>query len=246
MPEPTMPESTTSVAAAKADIEFFFDPVCPFCWVTSEWVREVQKQRDLEVTWRFISLTMLNEGNYDDKPEGYPDAHLRGLQMLRVAAAAKDAHGPEVMGELYEALGGAVWRADPPQGDDGFDDILAFTATAGDLEQILTSVGLPTSLAAAADDESWDAVIRKDTDEALERVGGDVGTPILSFSPPNGPAFFGPVISQAPTGEDALKLWDSVETLAHFPGFAELKRSLRDFPDTPVTAKIAGKSTTVS
>lgn len=234
-----------------ADLEFFFDPVCPFCWNTSRWVRLVQEQEGLTVRWRFVSLRILNEGAYEDKPEGYPDAHLRGLEMLRVAAAARKEHGEEVLGRLYQEMGQAVWHQQPPQVDsddqeDQFDAILEHSARAGDLEAILQRAGLPTELARAATDSSWDDLVRADTKEALDRAGEDVGTPILSFDPPNGPAFFGPVISEVPDPEDAVQLWKAVETLGRWEGFAELKRSLRHFPRTPLTANIAGEETTVN
>lgn len=233
-----------------ADLEFFFDPVCPFCWITSRWVRRVEGLRNLEVRWRFISLAMLNEDDYDDKPEHYPGAHRRGLQMLRVAAAARAKAGDDIVGPIYDALGGAVWNAEPPpvaEGQEPFDAILAHASRAGDLDAIVAELGLPAEIAAAADDRSYDLVIRDDTTKALERVGGDVGTPILSFSPPDGPAFFGPVISEVPdSDDDVLRLFDAVETLGRWPGFAELKRSLRRFPVTPVTAVIAGDETQVS
>lgn len=228
-----------------SDLEFFFDPVCPFCWVTSRWVRTVQAQRDLAVTWRPISLALLNQGSYDDKPQGYPAAHHRGLQLLRVAAAAREAHGSEVLGPLYDAMGAAVWNDGAPAED--FDHVLAHTAQAGDITAILRRTGLPEELAAAVDDPSWDDVLWGDTTEALARAGDDVGTPILSFDPPDGPAFFGPVISEAPEDpEQALALWDAVTLLGRWPGFAELKRSLRHFPATPVTARLAGTVTTAS
>lgn len=225
-------------------IEFFFDPVCPYCWVTSQWVRSVQRQRGLEVDWRPISLRLLNErpGAYDGKPDGYPEAHQRGLEMLRVVGAARAEHGREAVGPLYRALGEAVWHA-PPPADARFEAILAHTAAAGDLEAVLERAALPTGLAAAAGDDGWDAELRAETNEALERTGGDVGTPVVSFEPPEGPAFFGPVLSEAPPEEDAPTLWEAVETLAYWPTFAELKRGLRTFPDTPVTARLAGSVT---
>lgn len=228
-----------------SDLEFFFDPVCPFCWVTSEWMRKVQHQRALDLDWRFVSLAMLNEGHYDDKPEGYPEAHQRGLQMLRVAAAARASHGPGVVGNLYEAMGKVIWHADGTHVEE-FEDVLAHSAQAGDLAEILVSVGLPGELAEAAESDQWDAEVRSDTEEALERVGGGVGTPILSFDPPDGPVFFGPVISQVPSNNDAGVLYDAVSTLARWPSFAELKRSLRQFPNTPLTRKLAGEETQVS
>lgn len=228
-------------------VELFFDPVCPFCWITSQWVRTVQRQRGLDVEWRFISLRMLNEapGAYDGKASGYPQAHQRGLEMLRVAAAARERHGGDVVGDLYEAMGRSVWHAAPPAEPD-FEAILDHSAEAGDLQAIVERLGLPSDLAAAAGDDSWDGLIRAETEEALRRAGGDVGTPVLSFQPPDGPAFFGPVLSEAPSEEDAVALWEAVETLAYWPGFAELKRGLRAFPDTPVTAKLAGSDTHVS
>lgn len=227
------------------EMEFFFDPVCPFCWVTSQWLRKVQHQRTLEIDWRFASLSMLNEGNYEDKPEGYPEAHRRGLEMLRVAAAARASHGPGVVGNLYEAMGKAVWHQDGSHVSE-FSDVLRHSAQAGDLSELLPRVGLPADLADAADDTAWDAEIRSETQEALERVGGGVGTPIMSFQPPDGPAFFGPVISEVPSDDKAGGLFDAVVTLAEWPGFAELKRSLRQFPNTPLTAALAGDETDVS
>lgn len=224
-----------------SDLEFFFDPVCPFCWVTSRWVRNVARQRPLEVIWRPLSLRILNEPiSYETRPATYPEAHQRGLEMLRVVDAAREAHGPAVVGDLYTAMGEAVWNAPAPQ-EATFEAMQADNARRRDLAPILARAGLPRALAAAADDESRDAALRAETREAVERAGGGVGTPILSFAPPDGPAFFGPVIDDAPDGEDALRLWDAVTTLAHWHGFAELKRSLRSFPRTPVSARLAGQ-----
>lgn len=227
-----------------AKVELFFDPVCPFCWVTSQWVRSVQRQRPVEVDWRFISLRMLNDapGAYDDRPDGYPEAHQRGLQLLRVAAAARQQHGREVVGPLYQALGENIWHASPPE-EPRFEAILEHTAEAGEPVAALDRAGLPPGLADAARDPAWDDVIRAETDEALERTGSEIGTPVVAFDPPAGPAFFGPVLSEVPPDEDAPVLWDAVETLARWPTFAELKRGLRTFPDTPVTAKLAGSVT---
>lgn len=231
-----------------AELEFFFDPVCPFCWVTSRWVREVTRQRGLEVRWRPLSLAILNEDTgYEQRrkasPE-YPDSHRRGLEMLRVVHAAREADGPERIGDLYSALGELVWHAEAPAGDD-FEAVMHEMARRRDLRPALQRVGLAVELAEAAADEARDADLRAETREAVQRCGGDVGTPVLSFSPPGGPALFGPVIDSVPTGEEALRLWDAVETLAGWGGFAELKRTLRSFPDTPLTAKLARTSTRV-
>ncbi|MGH3450989.1 MAG: DsbA family protein [Haloechinothrix sp.] len=233
---------TTSEPSA---VEFSFDPVCPFCWVTAQWVRNVARQRPLTILWRPLSLRILNEPiGYQDRPPGYPDAHQRGLEMLRVVVAARHAYGPEVVGELYQAMGEAVWNA-PAPAESSFEAVLAATARPRDLAAILTRAGLPTDLAAAAHDRSRDADVRSETEQAVLRAGGGVGTPILSWDPPDGPALFGPVIDKAPDGEEALRLWDSVTTLARWPGFAELKRSLRSFPDTPLSERISGQATRV-
>ncbi|MHA6800191.1 mycothiol-dependent nitroreductase Rv2466c family protein [Bounagaea algeriensis] len=230
------------------DLEFFFDPLCPFCWVTSHWVREVSRQRPVEVRWRPLSLAILNENtSYEERkrasPE-YPESHLRGLEMLRVVHAAREAAGAEVLGDLYEALGGLVWNSEAPPGDD-FDAVMREMARPRDLRPALERVGLPAELAEAATDEARDADLRAETREATDRCGGGVGTPVLSFAPPDGAALFGPVIDSAPTGGAALRLWDAVTTLATWRGFAELKRNLRSFPDTPLSAKLARTDTQV-
>ncbi|HEY2192428.1 MAG TPA: DsbA family protein [Actinomycetospora sp.] len=231
-----------------ADLEFFFDPICPFCWVTSRWVVDVAAQRDLEVVWRPLSLAILNEEiSYDERKKAspeYPDSHLRGLEMLRVVHAAREAHGPGVVGDLYTALGELVWDADPPEGDD-FKAVMHEMARLRDLRPALRQAGLPEDLADASSDTSRDDDLRSETQEAAERCGGGVGTPILSFSPPDGPALFGPVIDAPPSGEDSLRLWDAVETIARWGGFAELKRNVRSFPETPMSAKLAKTDTYV-
>jgi 2-hydroxychromene-2-carboxylate isomerase len=207
-----------------ADVDFFWDPVCPWAWLTSRWVVDVAAQRSLEVEWRFISLRMVNaQRDYaiEFRP-GYERGHTRGLELLRVAAAVDAAHGSAAVGDLYTELGRAFHvehRAED------FDDP-ARAATRAALE----AAGLPPSLADAAGDTSWDERVAADTQTALARTGKDLGTPIITFGPPDGPSFFGPVISRVPRGEEAVRLWDAVETLARQPGFAELKRSLRERP----------------
>lgn len=222
------------------ELAFHFDPVCPFCWMTSRWVRTVQELRGLDVDWRFISLALLNEPDaavYDDQPKEYRKTHVRGLELLRVCAAARAEHGAEVVGPLYRAMGEAIWEDPDPAGPE-FADVLVDVSRGRDVVPILASVGLPERLADAATDRSLDAVVRAETDAALEAAGGDVGTPILQFSPPDGPAFFGPVISELPDDGDAVALWEAVETLARYPSFAELKRALRDAPDLPLLAGV--------
>jgi hypothetical protein len=211
-----------------ADLHFYFDPVCPFAWITSSWVRKVMAQRDYTVDWRFISLRLVNaDVDYDAQfPPEYEAGHTAGLRLLRVAARARAEHGRQAVGPLYAAMGARIFDAAP-----------APDATAGEVrgtrafvEPILSAAGLDTALAAALEDSSLDAVIQAETDEALGLTGKDVGTPILHFRPPTGVAFFGPVISRVPSDEDAGRLWDHVVGLAGFPAFAELKRSLRERP----------------
>ena len=209
------------------DIHFYFDPVCPFAWMTSKWVRMVAAQRDYTVDWRFISLRMINSGiDYDSHfPAGYEEGHTSGLRLLRVAARARAEHGPAAVGPLYEAVSGEIF--------DSPDATSLTAATRGSrdfVEPLLAKAGLPAGLADALDDTRWDGEIRAEGDEALSLTGKDVGTPIIHFSPPDGAAFFGPVISRLPSPEDAVRLWDHVTALAGFPGFAELKRSLREQP----------------
>ena len=208
-----------------ADLHFYFDPVCPFAWMTSKWVRLVMEQRAYTVDWRFISLRLVNATvDYDAHfPPEYEAGHTAGLRLLRVAAKARAAYGREAVGPLYAAMGARIWDAD--RADDP-----AFRGTRDFLTPILATAGLDAGLADGLDDPSFDGVIQAETDEALRSTGKDVGTPIIHFQPPTGVAFFGPVISRLPNPADAVRLWDHVVGLASFPGFAELKRSLREQP----------------
>ena len=213
MPAASAPSPSTP------DVVFWFDPVCPFAWMTSRWVRMVQAQRSHTVEWRFISLRLLNAHvDYEEHfPAGYEAGHIAGLRLLRVCARARAEHGPEAVARLYPALSTRIFDVEPE----------AYEAT--DLDELvagaLAEAGLPAALAAALDDRSLDGVIQAETDEALDLAGRDVGTPILHIAPPEGAAFFGPVISRLPFPERAGELWDHVVGLATFPGFAELKRS---------------------
>ncbi|GAB3247034.1 DsbA family protein [Arthrobacter pigmenti] len=212
-----------------ADIHFYFDPTCPFAWMTSKWVRLVMAQRDYEVQWRFISLRLINASvDYGAHfPPGYEAGHTAGLRLLRVAAKTRAEHGPAAVGPLYEALGTRIF--DTVAAGDG-QDTRERRGTREFVEPVLADTGLPSGLADALDEESWDQLIQAETDEALALTGKDVGTPIIHFEPPGGVAFFGPVISRLPAADDAGRLWDHVVGLARFPGFAELKRSLRERP----------------
>jgi 2-hydroxychromene-2-carboxylate isomerase len=210
------------------DIEFYWDPICPFAWITSRWVTTVAELRGYRVDWRFISLWFLNSGRDYDKefPPQYLALHTKGLRMLRVAAASRATHGPDSIGLLYSAFGESIWDRTRQPGVDTFEGI-------GDREHLqatLSRAGLPTALADAADTDHFDAELRDETQRALTYTGREVGTPIVVFQPPEGFAFFGPVISRIPDAADALRLWDAVTTLGTWPGFAELKRTMREMP----------------
>ena len=208
------------------DLHFYFDPVCPFAWMTSRWVRMVAAQRDYRVDWRFISLRILN-ANVDYAthfPEHYEDEHTAGLRLLRVFARVRSDRGRAAIEPLYSRIGARLF--DTPR--DGLS--AADLGTPRLLEPLLRDAGLPVELAAGLDDAAVDDEVRTETEEALILTGRDVGTPILHFQPPGGRAFFGPVISRLPRPADAGPLWDHVIALAAFPGFAEIKRSLRERP----------------
>ena len=222
-----------------ADLHFWFDPVCPFAWMTSKWVRMVAAQREYAVEWRPISLRLLNAHlDYDSHfPPEYEAGHTAGLRLLRVVEKARSEHGAQAVDRLQAALGAQVFELPPEAGnavsrlDDG-----SLLAT------VLPEVGLPLSLADVLEDTSWDAGIQASTDAALALTGKDVGTPILHFEPPHGVAFFGPVISRLPSESEAVALWDHVVGLASFAGFAELKRSLRELPQLPALGVQSGEA----
>lgn len=208
-----------------ADLEFFFDPVCPWAWITSRWVVEVQSLRDYDVSWRFISLKMLNaEMDYSKFPPQYKSLHEAGTKALRVAARARSERGNEAVAAVYTMFGTSFHNR--AEGEKFLADARARTS------ELLADAGLPTEWADAVDDTSYDELIGRETEIALGRTGRDVGTPILTFH--SGAAdegsFFGPVISSIPRGDAALRLWDAVETIATTSGVAELKRSLRGTP----------------
>ncbi len=215
------------MSTAESDLDFYFDPVCPFAWMTSKWVRLVVARRDYRVGWRFISLRMINAAiDYDAHfPVGYEAGHTSGLRLLRVAARTRAEHGNPAVGRLYEALGAHIFETEVDDGTYG-----AYRGTREFVEPILAGIGLPPGLAEALDDPGHDAQIQAESDEALALTGKDVGTPIIHFRPPDGVAFFGPVISRLPEPDQAVALWEHVVGLASFPGFAELKRSLREQP----------------
>jgi hypothetical protein len=205
-----------------ADLDFFWDPVCPWAWITSRWVVNVVAERPLDVDWRFICLRMVNDSlDYETHfPPNYQRGHTRGLELLRVAALVRQEVGPSAMLPLYTAYGQVIHLDRKPT---AFDD-------RSGVEQVLTALGHPVEWSDAAYGTEFDGFLRAETDLALERCGGNIGTPVLTFGPPDGPSFFGPVINRAPVGAEAVELWDAVVALGSNRHFSELKRSLRGRP----------------
>jgi 2-hydroxychromene-2-carboxylate isomerase len=206
-----------------ADLEFYFDPVCPWAWITSRWVTNVQQLRNYEVSWKFISLRMVNAERGYAGNSVYEQIHNAGLAGLRVASAARAQGGNASVAAVYTALGNAIHIGG--RREELVNDPKSF------LLSIVADAGLPAEVASAYEDSTHDEVIRYETEAALSRTGKDVGTPILTFNPKsaNEASLFGPVISKAPKGDEAMKLWDAVQTIAE-SGVAEIKRSLRAAP----------------
>ena len=192
---------------AKQEAEFWFDPLCPWAWMTSRWILEVEKVRDISVKWNLFSLAYLNRDK--DVAEEYKARLARSWHCTRVIAAAQKAKGFEVTLPLYTAISSRIHLKKMEVGTELF-------------KEALKEVGLPESLSDAMNDESFDAAIIESHERGIKLVGNDVGTPIIAVG---SAAFFGPVISPAPKGEEAGKLWDGVVGVANHPGFFEIKRS---------------------
>jgi 2-hydroxychromene-2-carboxylate isomerase len=207
-----------------ADLDFFWDPVCPWAWITSRWITNVVAEKGIDVDWRFISLKVVNEekGYAPELVERYTKTHGLGFKLLNVAAAVRAKHGSERIGDLYTAFGSTIH----------VDREAPTLRTPDGIAAVLERLELDPALAEVSETLTFEDDVRADTELALTRAGRDLGTPVLTFGPPDGYSFFGPVISKAPTGADAVTLWETVTTLAAFPGFAELKRSIRATPET--------------
>ena len=196
----------------RSAVDMWFDPICPWAWMTSRWLLEVEKVRPLDVRFNVMSLSVLNEGR--DLSPDYQEGMRKGWGPVRVCIAAAESAGPQVLRDLYTALGTRIHLGKFELGPKLYTEAL-------------TEVGLDPALADAATSDAWDDALRGSHDAGMKPVGTDVGTPVIHAPGPDGGtvAFFGPVVTPAPKGEAAGKLWDGVVLVAATPGFFELKRS---------------------
>ncbi len=189
-------------------VDFWFDPICPWAWIASRWLLEVAELRPVRPRWHVMSLSVLNEDK-PDLPEQYRDLLVKGWGPVRVCIAAEQKYGPEILGPLYTALGTRFHNDKAP-------------LERSTVEAALAEVGLPADLADAMDSTEYDQALRASHADGMDRVGYEVGTPVISV---HGNSFFGPVLTPIPRGQDAAALWDGVMLVTKNDGFFELKRS---------------------
>ena len=189
-------------------VDFWFDPICPWAWIASRWIHEVEKVRPVTPRWHVMSLSVLNEDK-EGLSERYKELLATGWGPVRICIAAELQYGPEVLDRLYTALGTRFHEEKAPRDRATYEAALA-------------EAGLPTHLADAADSTEYDDALRASHHDGMDRVGYEVGTPVISV---NDMAVFGPVVSPIPRGEAAARLWDGVLLIAGTDGFFELKRS---------------------
>ncbi len=203
----------------KTPADFWFDPLCPWAWMTSRWMLEVERVRPVHVRWHVMSLAVLNEPRRDELSEHYREMLTTAWGPVRVCVAAAQQHGDEVLGPLYTALGTRFHNQALPKDRE--------TITAA-----LKEAGLPVELADAAETDAYDDAVRASHEEGISLVGTEVGTPVIAVPGSDGEqiAFFGPVVTPAPKGEEAAKLWDGTLMVASIPGFYEIKRTRTQSP----------------
>ncbi len=205
----------------RTTVDMWFDPLCPWAWITSRWLLEVEKVRPVDIQFHVMSLALLNQGR--DLSPDYLEAMKQAKGPVRVAIAAEQTAGPESLRGLYTALGERIHQHRDEE------------ATGGDrariVERALEEVGLPASLAEAADSEDYDTLLSESHHQGMDPVGYEVGTPVIQVPGADGEkiAFFGPVVTPTPRGEAAARLWDGVLLVGATDGFYELKRT-RDRP----------------
>lgn len=205
--------ATTASSTPKDVADFWFDPLCPWAWMTSRWILEVEKVRNIEVRWHVMSLAVLNKDR--ELPKDYRESMDNAWGPVRVLIAASQKHSDGVLGPLYTAIGTRLH----PQGRGAERKQV--------IQEALEEVGLEPELIEAYNSTEFDEALTVSHERAMSLVGQDVGTPVVAF---NETAFFGPVITPAPKGEEAGRLWDGCVLVASVPGFYELKRTRTQGP----------------